>query len=573
VVEKSAATVPLKRLFAVASASAGTRPTQLTYKGRITIAATTGAYIHVGFGDENKAGARAVIPFEITLREVYPGSGVLQGKTVVGVTWTGDWAGRMRLPREKQASGSVTGSGPVTVSALFPAARPDEVSISLDGFAGHKVEFQPDPKAVLDPGFNFLLGHEDLLWAALMDAEEKGFGRFKVEGGSFAIRVGGGQMGILARQYLYSKGSYSLTATLRLVRASGGRQPPVLFMDGKQLLPDVPPVIVEGRTLAPLRVIGEALGADVFWDGRERRVLVVAPDKRRILLRIGEKGARILVPRQGETGGGAAGLPEAFDAQEIELDVPAQVVDGRTLVPLRFIAESLGVQVQWDGAAWAVRMTAGAEERSAETSNEEAVSHFLAAYQSLANLANCTADTVDVWQDDLSRDIREGHLNRYQGDERLVSSRTVYSLADGRAVSTLGEYRLVGGRVYVKAESDSGWSVQEGGPEKYRGVLGTPQAAGELNGNPSLVIWASETVANDGSAEIQAVVGPELLERLSLGTPANTGKIRFVMKLRADGSVESLSWDYVRLGSAGLELVSGAIRNVTPGTAVPVSAP
>lgn len=101
-----------------------------------------------------------------------------------------------------------------------------------------------------------------------------------------------------------------------------------VMIDGKKLSLDVPPVIVGGRTLVPLRAIFEALGADVTWIG-EKQTVVAVRGRTNISLPVGETAALI------------NGTPN-------KLDVPAQIVAGRTLVPVRFVSESLGALVDWD---------------------------------------------------------------------------------------------------------------------------------------------------------------------------------------------------------------------------------
>jgi trimeric autotransporter adhesin len=85
---------------------------------------------------------------------------------------------------------------------------------------------------------------------------------------------------------------------------------------------------VGGRVLVPMRSIFEALGATVEWNAAQRTV-VGHKGNTQIVMRIGEKIAR-------------------KDGHEIILDQPAQIIEGRTMVPIRFIAESLGADVNWD---------------------------------------------------------------------------------------------------------------------------------------------------------------------------------------------------------------------------------
>jgi len=100
-------------------------------------------------------------------------------------------------------------------------------------------------------------------------------------------------------------------------------------VDGILIEFDVPPTIVSGRTLVPLRAIFEALGVEPIWNGETRTVTANKGDTT-VILPIGSKHATVR-------------------GNQIELDVPATIINGRTLVPARFIAESLGATVGWDG--------------------------------------------------------------------------------------------------------------------------------------------------------------------------------------------------------------------------------
>jgi len=84
---------------------------------------------------------------------------------------------------------------------------------------------------------------------------------------------------------------------------------------------DTEPFIIQDRTMVPVRFIAEALGADVSWDA-DALTAVIVLDGTTLRVPIGE-----LVPG---------------------MDVPAMLKDNRTFVPLRFIIEALGCQVEWD---------------------------------------------------------------------------------------------------------------------------------------------------------------------------------------------------------------------------------
>jgi len=104
-----------------------------------------------------------------------------------------------------------------------------------------------------------------------------------------------------------------------------------IVVDGQVLSPDVPLQIVDGRTLVPVRFVAEALGAEVNWDGKARMV-TINKEQTYIKLFIGNKVA-------------------VKNDVEVQLDVPAGIIKGRTMVPIRFISENLGCEVSWEASS------------------------------------------------------------------------------------------------------------------------------------------------------------------------------------------------------------------------------
>jgi hypothetical protein len=100
------------------------------------------------------------------------------------------------------------------------------------------------------------------------------------------------------------------------------------FINGEQPEFDVPPIIEEGRTLVPLRAISESLKATVVWKAEERSITLTR-DGKEIKLIIGSTTVLI-------------------NGQEVQLDVPAQIIGSRTIVPVRFISEVFGAIVLWE---------------------------------------------------------------------------------------------------------------------------------------------------------------------------------------------------------------------------------
>jgi len=107
-------------------------------------------------------------------------------------------------------------------------------------------------------------------------------------------------------------------------------------VDGVTAEFDVQPFILEGRTMVPLRAIAEMLDIDVEWDGERRTVTYVNPQD--VLFEL-EIGRYAVITVDSATG-------SSFTEY---LDVAPMIVDGRTFVPLRFVAESLGDGVSFYG--------------------------------------------------------------------------------------------------------------------------------------------------------------------------------------------------------------------------------
>ncbi len=106
--------------------------------------------------------------------------------------------------------------------------------------------------------------------------------------------------------------------------------PPIkVYMNGNLISFDVIPISVNGCSLVPLRAILENIGATITWDDSSQTI-TVRKSATTITLTIGS-------------------LTPTINGQITNMDVPAQIVNGRTLVPLRFIVDALGCKTTWDG--------------------------------------------------------------------------------------------------------------------------------------------------------------------------------------------------------------------------------
>ncbi|NLI13445.1 MAG: hypothetical protein GX425_12635 [Peptococcaceae bacterium] len=122
-----------------------------------------------------------------------------------------------------------------------------------------------------------------------------------------------------------------------------------VLVHGNKLVTDTEPVIISGRTLVPLRAIFEALGATVQWDGKTKTIAAIK-ENISIILQIDNRTAQV-------------------NNLTIELDTPATILNSRTMVPVRFIAESLGEKVSWNEQTQTV-IVGGTTEVSPDTNSK-----------------------------------------------------------------------------------------------------------------------------------------------------------------------------------------------------------
>ncbi|MBC7195336.1 MAG: copper amine oxidase N-terminal domain-containing protein [Caldisericia bacterium] len=104
---------------------------------------------------------------------------------------------------------------------------------------------------------------------------------------------------------------------------------------------DVPPQIIEGRTYLPIRWIAEPLGATVGWDSNEKKVTISLKDII-IELWIGKNIAKV------------NNIYKPIDTNNPKV-VPL-IINGRTMLPIRFVAENLGCKVEWNSTDKSIKI-------------------------------------------------------------------------------------------------------------------------------------------------------------------------------------------------------------------------
>lgn len=107
-----------------------------------------------------------------------------------------------------------------------------------------------------------------------------------------------------------------------------------VYVDGEPVIFDQEPILENGRTLVPLRAIFEALGAKVGWE-EESQAIFAKKRFTTISLEIDSKQMNVFNYID-------------YEDKQVILDVPAKLLNGRTLVPVRAISEALCAEVSWE---------------------------------------------------------------------------------------------------------------------------------------------------------------------------------------------------------------------------------
>lgn len=138
-----------------------------------------------------------------------------------------------------------------------------------------------------------------------------------------------------------------------LSQSFGALQAQTLIIDGKQMeyrLPAIAlyvngvqvetrvmdPIQLDGRVLVPAREVFEAMGATVGWDNIQKKVTIQYKSQT-IVLTINQTTALI-------------------NGNKVELDVPGKIINDKVMIPIRFVSEAMGMEVQWDSTNRAVRI-------------------------------------------------------------------------------------------------------------------------------------------------------------------------------------------------------------------------
>lgn len=144
--------------------------------------------------------------------------------------------------------------------------------------------------------------------------------------------------------YVIMTGHYAPSVQYKIMVSTKGSQAIKQGLDGiKVIINGIEqsysqnPILKSGTTLVPLRGIFESLGATVSYNSKQKEI-TSRKGNIKLNLTLGDKFAIV-------------------NNKKISLSQPAQTINGSTMVPLRFIGEALGANVQWDGNTKTITIT------------------------------------------------------------------------------------------------------------------------------------------------------------------------------------------------------------------------
>lgn len=165
---------------------------------------------------------------------------------------------------------------------------------------------------------------------------------------------------------------------------------PKLFLDGKPIVTDVDPVLTKGTTLVPLAVLSEQLGYEVKWNNELKEASIIN-ESTHIQLTIGNKIALV--------------NNESYEM----LEAPS-LLQKRTMVPVRFVVELLGMKVDWKQEEWEVHIMTPVVENP--TSESEGIKKA-----TITNVFNDNDATIHI---DFTGELASPKVMELQEPRRLV---------------------------------------------------------------------------------------------------------------------------------------------------------
>ncbi|WP_312071505.1 stalk domain-containing protein [Anaerotignum propionicum] len=220
-----------------------------------------------------------------------------------------------------------------------------------------------------------------------------------------------------------------------------------VYVDGQGITFDQPPVIVEDRTLVPMRAIFQALGSEVSWSESDQTITSTKSGDT-IVLKIGDAG----LYKNGQL--------------KYTMAVPARIMNGRTLVPLRAVAEAFDAQVGWDPQGYVVTVISsqsGGENSDTTSVKADDGTVVLSFRMDIPKSKGSYASQMEKTLNEEAKALAKAYVDTYGN-----KAKTEYEAAKARGIS-FSPYYYVGS--YEITREDSKFVSFYGTSTQYTGEM------------------------------------------------------------------------------------------------------
>lgn len=210
----------------------------------------------------------------------------------------------------------------------------------------------------------------------------------------------------------------------------------VLVNARRVAFPDVRPQIKNGNTLIPLRFVTDKLAGKLTLSGKNISI---------------EKGDRLIAMTIG-------GTTATVNGETVTLDTPSVAVDGRTLVPLRFVSEALGEPVKWDSVNQYIWIGSTEVPKLEDVAKPVSIEPYLDLFKKgeyVLKFGNITYSQVRILRkDDFPIQFENEIIYRIDYAQSADGMEYLRSISDSKSITGLTYYLL-----------------QKGQPLRYRGEI------------------------------------------------------------------------------------------------------
>ena len=193
------------------------------------------------------------------------------------------------------------------------------------------------------------------------------------------------------------------------------------------------PIIIDGRTLVPLRDIFEEMDAQIFWNDKEKEV-TIKKDDNTIVFKIDSNEA----------------IKNSIDI--IKLDVPAKIINGYTMVPIRAISDSIGYSVEWDNNIRTIVIETQSESQSVNSTITEIITETTT--DNIEPIASQKQDGIKIVWDQTSKPINDSEAKR-----KVINGLDVLSPTWFEIKNSEGDIEDKGSIEYSKWAKEQGYQL------------------------------------------------------------------------------------------------------------------